>query len=102
MGKDQVVRTEEVGGIEIWFVGDVSDAGRRDAVRMAQVASALRPRVRGYRMYVAGAWNLSGCEWAQAEITRRRNHEVLVIVDRHMPPARAACTTLRRVAMRAR
>lgn len=29
MNKHQVAGTEKVGGIQIWFVGEVSDAGRQ-------------------------------------------------------------------------
>lgn len=88
MDRDQVVRIEQVSGIEIWFVGDVSVAERRTAIEAAEVAAALHREIRGYRLYVAGTWNVAACEWAKAEITRRGAHEVLWAVDGRTRPAK--------------
>lgn len=78
MVKDQDVRIENVGGIEIWLVGDVSHGGRLKAIEMAQMAVALQPKVHGYRMYVAARKNRAACAWAKADIVRRGAHEILM------------------------
>lgn len=65
--------------MEIWWMGEIPDGGRSKAIQAARIAQEAGPAVPGYRIYVVSTSNPAGFEWAKAEITRRRKHEVLFV-----------------------